>query len=55
MAEEVNDNVIENKNIEQDIRNRNIYNDENKNHRADEADNIIKNRNTNQEWEVHMN
>ena len=56
MAEDDNDSVIENKNIEQYISNRNIYNDDKKkNHNVDEAGNIIKDRNTDKEWAVHMN
>lgn len=53
VAEEVNDNVTEKNNFEEDVRN--IYSDDKKkNHDVDEADNIIKNRNTDHEWAVHM-
>ena len=50
VAEQVNGSVIENKNTEQDINNGNIYNDDKKkNHKVDDTDNIIKDRNTDQE------
>ena len=51
MAEEVNESVTENKSTEQDIINRNFYNDDQKkNHNVDDTDNIIKDTNTD-----HMN
>ena len=55
VAKEVNYNATEKKNFVEDVRNRNIYSDDKKkNHDVDEADNIIKNRNTDHEWAVHM-